>query len=216
MSLPKAKALARRLRDVVQGAKRLQVDGQMAQDAVYELYVAVRAVEDVRRSYEVRLVQTRAAGQVRFPLNAADKANYSYFEVWGRGLLQFQICLGTRYWNANGTSFAPDLSVQVANSPAKPMATDVVFCWDCKFHSDASKRLPRNEVAVVAAWTSCNLRPTAQALPFSVFSAGAIWPQSNAVITNRRNSSLKPNDLIALEINEVSDLRPGSKPVCRP
>jgi hypothetical protein len=217
MTPTNAAEFVRRLKKVVKEAKKLTKASGMKPHAVYELYVAVRAITDIAKKYKITLVNTRKPKELRFPLAPAEKADYPYMIVSPKGkgsaAIIFQICLGTKYYNTFGTSFAPDLSIQTHTSPlAAPHAADVVFCWDCKYYAD--DRLPRDTIEGLSGKMLGTFKPAGKAVP-TIFTAPEL-PNANAIVTNCSESTYKPQDLTSFGVEELSGFRPRKKGCRRP
>ncbi len=206
--LDSAKEQVAAIKAVALDAERLDLSetlvdgGKDAVARVYEVYVSLRALNDLAGHWDLRLVNISAgAKKLRFPHSPGDKVNYPYFEAYSPNSeeCEFQVCFGTKIENGVGTKFSPDVSFQVSDSPLKPTGEHLVFCWDQKYTD--SNRLNRDEVAKVASLISL-IKPTAKLtnMPFI-----ENWPNLSAVITNKNRSTLHQDDLKRLMICEVSE-----------
>lgn len=217
-ALKQAKLLAKRIAKIIAGAKKLRAlgDGATAVHTVYEIYVDLKILDEARRRFKVSMQNGGNAKHLRFPAAPGDKHNYPYFLARDKktGDEVFQLCFGTKYLNDNGTTFAPDVSVQTWDSPGKtPLTSDVCFCIDQKFTAD--DRLDRGEVAEFTTFVSL-ICPPSGTITANVFGPHSKFPNSNAIVTNAIYSTLHESDLQQMNLSEVWNYRPGAQANRRP
>jgi hypothetical protein len=217
-TLKQAKQLAKRLAKVVAGAKKLRAlgDGTPAVHTVYEIYVDLKILDEARERFKVTMENGDKAKHLRFPGSPGHKHSYPYFLAREKksGAAVFQLCFGTEYVNGNGTTFAPDVSVQAPSSPSKsPTTSDVCFCIAQKF--TVGDQLDRNEVAKFTTFVFTICPPTGT-IGADVFGPLSDFPNAHAVVTNSDPSTLKNGDLQQMKVFEVSNYRPGAQAKRRP
>lgn len=129
-------------------ASRVAVNAE-ADNYVYELYCALRILNCLIAHYHISMVGG-SNGRPRFPTNPAAKdPKWSHFSISNGRQALWQLCLGTEILDSVGTTRAPDISLQSANSPLKapPSHTHVKIIWDAKFKKN-SGRISRSEFAL--------------------------------------------------------------------
>ena len=220
--LSNARFLARNTRQVIQKignlSQKKQLSKSAAADVIYEAYVNMRALQDIAKTFVLRLHNTTGKRWVCLPLSPADKANHPYFIACdANGNDVFQVCMGTKifFTTGSGSTHAPDLSIQKPNAGNQPNGTDVWFWMDAKYSKHGNtRRLARTEVATASAFTKL-IQPS-WSLPTSPFQAGSLWRTHTTVVTNAKHSSLSDSDRRRLQVSEVAEFYPNSVPSTRP
>ncbi|MFV8752546.1 hypothetical protein ACNOYE_18520 [Nannocystaceae bacterium ST9] len=219
-TLQQAKRLSTLLSKVVASASKLSALGDAVDppSLVYEIYVDLRVLFEVRKNWKL-ILQNATTVELRFPHAPGDKISYPYFLACDKqtGSPVFQICFGTEYLSNNGTTFAPDISFQIATSPPnKPSSSDVCFCMDQKFTKDPSDRVDRNLLWELSGRMKSTLEPTGP-LNVLVFASKSSFPNKcHMIVTNARESTLDTQDLTSMKVSEISEYRPRSTSKCRP
>lgn len=215
----KAESAAQQLKLLQSSLASLQTDGVVEHKtpahAAFEVYVCLAALVDIGGRYGLRL--SDGGTVLRIPKGPANKANFPHFVAEREGEPLFQICLGTEYAASSaetGTheTYAPDLSVQVAQSPVNPTGEHVIFAWDAKHTANAKKRLREGEVLEVASKKNHKC-PVTGPIRDDVFSE-ARHPHCDAVIINCGHSGLTDEALGRMDLVEVANYGSGSE-TCR-
>jgi hypothetical protein len=216
--LTQAQRLSTMLTKVVQTKGKLDALGRgivptkPSDDFVYEVYVDLRVLFELRKSWTIEM-RNHSAHTLRFPRKPAHKSTFPYFAaVDAQGQELFQICFGTEYADIAGVeTFAPDISFQIAGAPLGPDATHVAFCIDQKYTSadvsNQANRLDRNEIFALRGQLADLFKPGGT-LP-AVFINSSVFVDRNSIVTNANESTLSPQALTTVGIAEISLFAPG-------
>lgn len=111
------------------------------EDKIYEFYVYMRILSDLKKNYTVKFVPNKNAV---FPKAPALKSNYAYFVVNSKiDSSGYQICYGTKIELSYSpkTLTAPDISFQDLNSPANPNENHIKIIMDVKYKYDSDENM---------------------------------------------------------------------------
>lgn len=210
----KATEAARKLRTIQAALSKLETTGVVETatpaHAAFETYVSLSALVDIGARYDLRL--SDGSKVLRIPKAPAEKSNFPHFVAHREGNPVFQVCLGTRYSASNTETgphetYAPDLSVQVADSPQNPTGKHVILAWDAKY--TASRNLDEGEVLKVASKMNDKC-PVGGPIHEDVFREER-HPNCDAVLTNKGHSGLTDTALRRMDLVEVAGYGSGTE-----
>jgi len=114
---------------------------------IYEFYCYICIIVDLLKNYEIEFIEGQGDHQFKFPQAAAEKKGKPKFQALQGGVVQFQICAGTKIEGAySSEQNHPDISFQVANASDYPRREDLIIILDAKFRENPKSKLSKNEV----------------------------------------------------------------------
>jgi len=201
-------------------AKRLKVAASwvksglpvdLASDFIFELFVLLRAVEDLQKSYSVEYVPGLGGKAHQFPRKPSKKAGRPYFKVRSKTKERVlcQICAGTKVRDINATERTPDISFQRESSGDNPTYNDVEMIWDAKYRTDSKERISHPEFSEFARWIEVlELR---KAIEPSVSFNGLKDMLANCLVTNGQPSTESDAERKRVNLKEVSSFFLGKQ-----
>ena len=129
------------------------VDG-CADDYVFEMLCYFKSAQIAKKAYRLSIAgKTEKDSKGRllaiWPKKPGYKANFSYFNLSDEttGNVAFQLCPGIRIADIHGKDRAPDVNLLSGSAPISPTHVDLKACWDAKYCSDPTKRMPDTMVS---------------------------------------------------------------------
>jgi hypothetical protein len=114
---------------------------------IYEFYCYISIIIDLRKKYEIKFVEGSGLYKYKFPQAAANKKGKPRFHAFRNGMLQFQICAGTKInCQIDSEQNHPDISFQIADASDDPSEKDLILIMDAKYKEGIEAVLPKDEV----------------------------------------------------------------------
>ena len=190
-------------------------------DYLYELLCFFRAAAAAGAGYRLKIsgaTTTARNGRpaARWPKKPGNKANFSYLSLLNRqtgSQEQFQLCPGVKVTDTHGKARAPDITLQLAGTPAEPTCSSLAAIWDAKYTASKESRVP--DVAVADfAYTFRQLGSPKPPSNWLSVVTHKEW-QCSGVLTNGKESTEPTAALVANGISETCQY-PSTKASTRP
>jgi hypothetical protein len=187
----------------------------IADDFIYEMYVLLRLIDDLIKTYKVVYDPGVGKHMYCFPYKPSNKRGRPRFLIHDstNNTLIYQICAGTKISDIHNKQRSPDISFQKGNSPENPSYKDVVMLWDAKFRA-RNGRISHPELSEFGRWVELfKLRDTKT---FSVTLDQLKDMVGNCLITNGKHSTEPPEECVRLNMKEVCSFFPGMTKKVKP
>jgi hypothetical protein len=129
------------------------VDGYSS-DYLYENLCLLSAAAAVKGAFTLSLdgkvvVDVKGRTIALWPKKPGHKTNFSYFVLSASHahVESFQLCPGIRVTDIHGKDRAPDVNLLEGDAPDVPSHFHLKACWDAKYSTNETRRLPDNEVS---------------------------------------------------------------------
>lgn len=214
-SARKLAAALKELGGLESGLSKAHLSGNRATDVVFEVYVDLCVLLEIRDAGWTIAVQNQPGGNnaLRIPMKPGAKANFPYFKASRNGSV-FQVCFGTNLACKTGDTYAPDISFQHGAASLTPTFMDLEFCFDQKYSEKA--KLSRDVVVAFGGYvnTLCAKNAKTKLAPFK---SKSVFVNRHSIVTNTKQCSLASAALVSFGITEISVFYPQSvAPVRRP
>jgi hypothetical protein len=184
---------------------------RVEEDFIYEMYVLFQIVDDLIRQYTIHYLPGSGTTKHAFPRNPAKKKGRPRFHVIDTTTqdIRWQLCAGTKIEDIDGNQHGVDISLQAATSPEdSPTHFHTLIAWECKYKKRPKDRVTKPEFLSFAGWIELlGLQGGAKA-QLNLQSYAAL--DSNALVTNGRECTLKSKTRNRYQLREISNFSPGN------